>query len=93
MSLEALIYDKPYLVGCLLPSGRTMAEGANNKMHCVCFTCIGKVAEPVTVGVIQPAADKTNVTNNPIENCSWDNTVVSTTLTNAVSRTKKGEPL
>ncbi len=49
----------------------------------MCFTCIGKVAEPVNVGVIQPAADKENVTNNPIENCSWDNIVVSTTLTNA----------
>jgi hypothetical protein len=70
-----------------------MAEGADKEMHCVCFTCIGKVAEPVTVGVIQPAADKENVTNDPIPNCSWDNIVVSTTLTNAVSRTKKGEPL
>jgi hypothetical protein len=63
-------------------------------MHCVCFTCIGKVAEPGTVGVIQPAADKEKLTtNNPIENCSRDNIVVSTTLTNKVSRTKKGEPL
>ena len=71
MSLEALIYDKPYLVGHLFPSGKTIAEGADSEMHCVCFTCIGKVAEPVTMGVIQPASDKENfTTNNPIENCS-----------------------
>ena len=94
MSLEALINDKPYLVSHLFPSGRMMAEGANNEMHCMCFTCIGKVTEPVSVGVIQPASDKENfTTNNPIENCLWDNIVVSTSLTNAVSRTKKGEPL
>jgi hypothetical protein len=31
--------------------------------------------------------------NNPIENFSWDDVVVTTTLTNAVSRTKKGESL
>jgi hypothetical protein len=71
MSLEALINDKPYLVGHLLPSGRMIAEGADNEMCCMCYTCIGKVAEPVTMGVIQPASDKENfTTNNPIENCS-----------------------
>jgi hypothetical protein len=94
MSFEAPIIDKPYLVGRLLPSSRTFAEGADNKMHCMCFTCFGKMTEPVTVGVLQPAADKENVTtNNLIEDCSWDNIVVTTTLTNAASRTKKGEPL
>jgi hypothetical protein len=71
-----------------------IAEGADIKMHCMCFTWIGKVAELVPVGVFQPAFDKENIaTNNLIENCSRDDIVVSTTHTNAVSRTKKGEPL
>jgi len=41
------------------------------------------------------AAGKENIVNgsNPIENCLWDDVVVMTTLTNAVSRTKKGESL
>jgi hypothetical protein len=41
------------------------------------------------------AAGKENIVNgsNPIANCSWDDVVVMTTLTNAVSRTKKGESL
>ncbi len=62
----------------------------------MCFTCIGKMktAERMDVTVaFQPAAGKENIVNgnNPIENCSWDDVVVTTSLTNAVIRTKKGE--
>jgi hypothetical protein len=41
------------------------------------------------------AAGKENIVNgsNPIENCSWDDVVVMITLTNAVSRMKKGDSL
>lgn len=47
------------------------------------------------VGVDFAAAGKENIVDgsNPIENCSWDDVAVTTTLTNAASRTKKGESL
>jgi len=59
----------------------------------MCFACIGKM---MTAGCVHvAAAGKENIVNgsNLIENCSWDGVVVTTTLTNAVSRTKKGESL
>jgi hypothetical protein len=56
MSLEALIYDEPFLLGHFLPSGRMIAEGADNAMHCMCYTCNEKVAEPVTAVVVQSSS-------------------------------------
>ena len=87
-SLDTLLIDRPCLVGRTLPGGRVISEGADNEMHCMCFTCIGKMT---TAGCVDVAgARKENIVNgsNPIENCSWDDVVVMTTLTNAVSRTK-----
>jgi hypothetical protein len=97
-SLKDLLIDQPCLVGRPLPGGRVISEGADNETHCMCFTCIGKMktAECVDVAVaFQPAAKKENIVNgnNPIENCSWDDVIVTTNLTNAVSRMKKGESL
>ncbi len=47
------------------------------------------------VGVDFAASGKENIVDgsSPIENCSWDDIAVTTTLTNAASRTKKGESL
>jgi hypothetical protein len=42
-SLDTLLIDQPGLVGHTLPGGRVISEGADNEMHCVCFTCIGKM--------------------------------------------------
>ena len=43
-SLATLLNEQPYLVGRALPSGRVLhCMGADNEMHCVCFTCIGKL--------------------------------------------------
>ena len=92
-SLDTLLIDRPCLVGRTLPGGRVISEGADNEMHCMCFACIGKM---MTAGCMDvTAARKENIANgsNPIENCLWDDIVVTTTLTNAVSRTKKGESL
>jgi hypothetical protein len=42
--LDTLLNEKPYLVGRALPGGRVLHDiGADNEMHCVCFTCIGKL--------------------------------------------------
>jgi hypothetical protein len=68
-------------------------------MHCVCFTCIDNMMmEPV--GVLLSTGKKENdvpppknSSDNPIEKCTWDDIIVTTTLTNAVSLAKKGEPL
>jgi hypothetical protein len=95
-SLDTLLIDQPSLVGHTLPGGRVISdEGADNEMHCVCFTCIGKMTTAGCVGVDFAAAGKENIVDgsNPIENCSWDDVAVTTTLTNAASRTKKGESL
>ena len=43
MSLDVFLVAQPYRVGRLLPSGRIIKEDADNEMHCVCFTCIGKM--------------------------------------------------
>ena len=95
-SLDILLVAQPYLVGRPLPGGRIISKGADNEMHCVCFTCIGKMTaeERVDVVAFQPAAGKENINGIiPIERCSWDDVVVTTTLTNAVGRTKKGGSL
>jgi hypothetical protein len=42
-SLDTLLIDQPCLVGHTLPGGRVISEGADNEMHCMCFTCIGKM--------------------------------------------------
>ncbi len=93
-SLDTLFIDQPSLVGRTLPGGRVISDvGADNEMHCVCLTCIGKMTTAGCMDVA--AAGKENIVNgsNPIENCLWDDVVVMTTLTNAVSRTKKEESL
>ncbi len=92
-SIDTLLIDQPCLVGRTLPGGRVISEGADNEMHCVCFTCIGKMTAAGRMDVA--AARKENIVNgsNPIENCLWDDIVVMTTLTNAVSRMKKGNSL
>ena len=42
--LDTLLNEQPYLVGRTLPGGRVLHDmGADNEMHCVCFTCIGKL--------------------------------------------------
>jgi hypothetical protein len=92
-SLDNLLIDQPCLVGRTLPGGRVISEGADNETHCVCFTCIGKMTAAGHVDVT--AAGKENIVNgsNPIKNCSWDDIVEMTNLTNAVSRMKKGDSL
>jgi len=81
-SLDTLLIDQPCLVGCTLLGGRVISEGADNEMHCMCFTCIGKMTTAGCMDVA--AAGKENIVNgsNPIANCSWDDVVVMTTLTN-----------
>ena len=66
-SLDTLLIDRPCLVGRILPDGRVISEGADNEMHCVCFTCIGKMMTAECVDVA--AARKENIVNgsNPIE--------------------------
>jgi hypothetical protein len=92
-SLDTLLIDQPCLVGHTLPGGRVISEGADNEMHCMCFTCIGKMTTAGHVDVA--AAGKENIVNssNLIENCLWDVVVVMTTFTNAVSRMKNGDSL
>ncbi len=74
--------------------------GSDNETHCLCFTCIAKMNKTtVLVGTSLLTADKENIialpnaSNTPVEKCSWDDNIVTTNHTNAVSRTKKGEPL
>jgi hypothetical protein len=56
------------------------------------------MTEPVgvTLSTSQKESDippPKNSSNNPIEKCTWDDVIDTTTLTNTVCRTKKGEPL
>ena len=42
--LDTLLNEKPFLAGRALPGGRVLHDmGADNEMHCVCFTCLGKL--------------------------------------------------
>jgi hypothetical protein len=99
MRLNEVITKYPHLVCRELLEGRRIVKADDNKMHCVCFTCIDNMmTEPVGVllstgkkdnGIFPPK----NSIHNPIEKCTWDDVIVTTTLTNAVSQGKKGEPL
>lgn len=100
-TLAEVVVNYPHLVGSRLSPFRVIVKGADdNEEHCLCFSCIANMnAETEPVGISTSAADKENVIANPnssnnlIEKCSWDDIVVTTTHTNAVSRMKKGEPL
>jgi len=100
-TLDEVVVNYPHLVGSQLSSGRATAKGADdNEIRCLCFSCIEYMSmTTVPMGISLSAADKENSTahpnssSNPIEKCSWDDIVVTTTRTNAVSRTKKGELL
>ncbi len=67
-SLDTLLINQPCLVGRTLPGVRVISEGADNEMHCVCFTCIGKMTTAGCMDVA--AAGKENIVNgsNSIEN-------------------------
>ena len=100
-TLDEVVVNYPHLVGSRLSGGRVIAKGADdNEIRCLCFSCIEYMSmTAVPVGILLSAADKENViahpnsSSNPTEKCSWDDIVVTTTRTSAVSRTKKGEPL
>jgi hypothetical protein len=99
MRLNEVITEYPHLVGCELLEGRRIVKANDNKMHCMCFTCIDNMMTE-SVGVLLSTGKKennvppsTNLSNNPIEKCPWDDAIVATTLTNKVSWAKKGEPL
>ena len=56
-SLDTLLIDQPSLVCHTLPGDRVISdEGTDNEMHCVCFTCIGKMTTAECVGVDFAAA-------------------------------------
>ena len=101
MSLASAVVNYPHVDGLEFLGSRMVVEGGgDNETLCLCFTCSAKMNKTtVPAGASLLTADKENIialpnaSNNPIEKCSWDDIIVTTNHTNAVSRTKKGEPL
>jgi hypothetical protein len=88
-TLDEVVVNYPHLVGRQLSGGRVIAKGADdNEIRCLCFSCIEYMSKTtVPVGISLVAAEKENIiahpnsSSNPIEKCSWDDIVVTTTHT------------
>jgi hypothetical protein len=97
--LNEVITEYPHFVGRELLERRRIVEADDNEMHLVCFTCIDNMmTEPVGVSLSTSQKESgipppRNLSNNPIEKCTWDDFIDTTTLTNTVCRAKTGEPL